>query len=139
MNELRLALGARDSRLDGGVVLPVGTALFGVRVPGAAALEAAIETVEDAVMPRQRGLPRGAVLVVAAPGVPLASVIGAVQPPVDGRWRLDAVEQAFGALAAVAQGRPAGAWAIDGPAAAALLIVRELMHHAGLAALRIED
>jgi hypothetical protein len=138
MNTVRLALGARDSLLDGGVVLPVGTALFGAGRPGAAALEAAIETVEDAVMPRQRGLPRGALLVVAAPGVPLASVIGAVQAPVDGTWSLDAVKQAFGALAAVAQGRPAAAWAIDGPTAAALLIVRELMHHAGLAALRID-
>ena len=53
----------------------------------------------------------------------------------------DAVERLFNRLVARAEGRPASqdALPVDGPSAARLLIVRELLHHWSLDGLRLTD
>lgn len=85
-------------------------------------------------MPLARIIPRGPMLCVRCEGVgaPRLSPHGAGEP--SQAMRLDDVEAAFSRLAAIAQGRPVGENAdLAAPStAAALLIVRELMHHTGL-------
>lgn len=94
------------------------------------ALEAAIETVEDAVMPLAAQLPRPAELWLGAGTGALAAGIGAAGDVLD----IDTVEAAFARLADLALGRPAAQAGVpdDAGFAAALLVLREAMHHLGL-------
>lgn len=100
---------------------------FRTSPPRPAELEIAIERIEDQVMPLARIIPRGPVLCVRCEGA------GAPRLSPQA-LRLDDVEAAFSRLAAIAQGRPVGEDAdlIVPRTAAAVLIVRELMHHTGL-------
>ena len=132
-----LGHGAPDVELDLGWS-HIAPGPFASTPPRPAELERAIEFVEDQVMPLARIIPRGPVLCARCegPGAPeLAKMVGSVLP---GCTTVDAglpdIEAAFARLAAIAEGAPAGQ---DEPltrpeGAAALLIVRELMHHAGL-------
>lgn len=100
------------------------------RPVSALALEAAIESIEDAVMPLAASVPRDGVLVLAMAGAPAALR----EALVTDSFGLDAVERAFSRLSDLALGRPAAhAGVSDDPAfAVALLIVREAMHHLNL-------
>lgn len=96
--------------------------------------EQAIERVEDAVMPARAQLPAtfrlqtddALLRALAAHAVP------AVAPNNESAWlSAEAVEHLFSRLAARAEGRPASQddLPVDGPSAARLVIVRELLHH----------
>lgn len=101
-------------------------------------LEEAIATVEDAVMPLHRLLPPGATLVAALPSlIPLLDAGAGATPTL--QHDITAVERAFDRLAAVSLGRPLShdpAMA-DPAVAAALLVLREVMHHLGFDEVRL--
>jgi hypothetical protein len=138
-NSVRLTLGEQTSLVQARGVQPAGHRLelgtlnvlpgpFRHDPPRASELEAAIEFVEDVVMPIARRLRAGATLESAdALALRIAALAtGADQPD---SISLEAVESQFGRLAMAAQ---RGAWsgeAMDGPTAAYLLILREVMHH----------
>ena len=115
--------------------LPVGTAavsaLWRREPPNEGELEAAIDLVEEAVMPLAKAIPGRAVLVA---GDEMARMLVGVSTGCDASQAasLDAVEARFGQLALAAQ---RGAWTredrMDPSTSAGLLILRELMHHAG--------
>ena len=108
--------------------------------PSPLEIERAIERVEDAVMPARARLP--AALRLQTSDARLRALVGAAgaaraDAPV---WLdIDAVEQLFNRLVARAQGRPASQdpLPVDGPSAARLVIVRELLHHWRLDGLRL--
>lgn len=108
--------------------------------PSPLEIERAIERVEDAVMPARARLP--AALRLQTDDARLRAMVGAAgaaraDAPV---WLdIDAVEQLFNRLVARAQGRPASQdpLPVDGPSAARLVIVRELLHHWRLDGLRL--
>jgi hypothetical protein len=90
-------------------------------------LEAAIEHVENAVMPLARRV---------IPSVSL-HLGGEFARLADSLHTLDDVEARFGALAAASQrGWAAGEEPVDHRDAAALLILREFMHHLSITAVR---
>ena len=97
------------------------------RPPTALALESAIESIEDAVMPLAPAMPEHAALVLREGNAPegLHQALGA------GPFDLQAVEAAFDRLAHLALGRPAALAGVpdDADFALGLLIVREAMHH----------
>jgi exopolyphosphatase/pppGpp-phosphohydrolase len=120
--------------------LPLGSARtardhFRSTPPSAADLEAAIEAVEDVVMPLHRQMAPGARL--ASDDATLLSTLYALARgalPEAGRpatLGIDEVERVFNRLADVATGRPAASAGLpqDSGFAASLLILRELMHH----------
>lgn len=84
-------------------------------------LEAAIDTVEDALMRPHPPLPAGRVLWPAG-------AFGCVLPLVAGATRED-VEALFQQFAAVSLGRPGAGLPQDAASTAAILVLRELMHH----------
>ena len=108
--------------------------------PSPLEIERAIERVEDAVMPARARLP--AALRLQTDDARLRAMVGAAgaaraDAPV---WLdIDTVEQIFNRLVARAQGRPASQdpLPVDGPSAARLVIVRELLHHWRLDGLRL--
>ena len=108
--------------------------------PSPLEIERAIERVEDAVMPARARLP--AALRLQTSDARLRAMVGAAgaaraDAPV---WLdIDTVEQIFNRLVARAQGRPASQdpLPVDGPSAARLVIVRELLHHWRLDGLRL--
>ena len=108
--------------------------------PSPLEIERAIERVEDAVMPARARLP--AALRLQTSDARLRAMVGAAgaaraDAPV---WLdIDTVEQLFNRLVARAQGRPASQdpLPVDGPSAARLVIVRELLHHWRLDGLRL--
>ena len=109
--------------------------------PSPLEIERAIERVEDAVMPARARLP--AALRLQTGDARLRALVGAAagaaraDAPV---WLdVDAVEQLFNRLVARAQGRPTSQdpLPVDGPSAARLVIVRELLHHWRLDGLRL--
>lgn len=138
-SSLRLMLGERTGRVlagtgdSAGYPLALGTlnvlpGPFRQNPPQESELEAAIEFVEDVIMPLAKRLPAGAML---ESGDPLALRIAALSSGAEKpkAVTLVAVEALFGRLAIAAQ---RGAWigeAMDGPMAAYLLILREIMHH----------
>ena len=95
--------------------------------PTALELEQAIETIEPEIMALRLHLPAGTLIVL---GGAWPQALAATDP---GLHR-DAVENLFQHLAAIAQGRPAGIDALptDPTFFAAVLLLRELMHHLGL-------
>lgn len=113
---------------------------FASEPPRALELEAAIEIVEEQLMPLVRAVPRPAELSTTASGVDLHAAIAAAlgrAPSVP--VRIDEVEAAFSHLASLAVGMPPRGDDLlrHAGAAAALLILREWMHHAGFDAVRL--
>ncbi len=109
--------------------------------PTERALEQAIASTEDALMPWIPALRQDSLEVlecVDAALVPLPGVLGYPQQPI---WELDIeeVERAFNQLAQVAAGMPAKSLGLPERAdfVAALVVVRELMHHVGWQQLRL--
>ncbi len=103
----------------------LGRAHFRHQPARPAELEAAIDTVEDALMRPHPPLPADRVL---WPTGGFARVL----PLVGGDTRED-VEALFQQFAAVALGRPGAGLPEDGAPTAAILVLRELMHHLGFA------
>ena len=97
--------------------------------PRALELEDAIQAVEDEIMPLWRVLPRGGML-CSADGLlrEMAVLSGSATAT---QLSLDDVEHLFNRMTAIAMGRPAGQDLLrnGGDLAAALLILREFMHH----------
>jgi exopolyphosphatase/pppGpp-phosphohydrolase len=143
---IRLHIGAMETVLsisvplevDTELVMPIGTVTTGRTYfrhdpPTALEIEHAIEAVEDALEGIGPALPAGATLQSADPLIGrIARLAGAGAGParelVLGR---DLVERSFDRLVAVSAGRPSTQDAIptDPEFAAALLILRECMHH----------
>ena len=107
-------------------------------------VEQAIEAVEDAVMPARAQLPatfrlqtgdallRALAAHAAQPAVPHAAPHAGTDAAPEPQWlSIDAVEHLFTRLAARVEGRPASQddLPVDGPSAARLVIVREMLHH----------
>jgi hypothetical protein len=145
-----LELGASASRIrierngaTNDLPLPIGTsivsALFQRDPPRESELEAAIDLIEQAVMPLAKVMPRQAVLVA---GNELARNLASASTGSDGsRFALlVAVEARFEQLAQAA-GR--GMWdrdnRMDSAIAAGLLILREFMHHSGFERIELRE
>ncbi len=109
--------------------------------PSPLEIEHAIERVEDAVMPARARLPAALRLQTgdARLRALVGDVAGAARADAPVWLDIDAVEQLFNRLVARAQGRPASQdpLPVDGPSAARLVIVRELLHHWRLDGLRL--
>lgn len=109
--------------------------------PSPLEIERAIERVEDAVMPARARLPAALRLQTgdARLRALVAAAAGAARADAPVWLDVDAVEQLFNRLVARAQGRPASqdSLPVDGPSAARLVIVRELLHHWRLDGLRL--
>lgn len=147
---LRLHLQGNPIRLQppqgAAVVLPLsldGLLAAGLEnfPPGGAALEQAIQQVEDALMPAIPALrDRPATLLECADPVlaPLLPAAGR-DPLAAATLSIAEVENVFDRLARVAAGVPARSLGLPGQPrfAAALVVVRELLHHVGLPALRV--
>ncbi|MCG2591929.1 hypothetical protein LZ009_03965 [Ramlibacter sp. XY19] len=122
------------------VVAPVGPQLLVDAVlrhapPTALEAETAIEVIEDAVMPLHRRLPGGGELLVRG-GAEVQALLQIAGATLDA----DTIEALFTRAAAVAQGRPAASEPVLAQPAvfACLLILREVLHHLGFPALRLE-
>ncbi len=104
---------------------------FARGAPTALGLESAIETVEDAVMRLPAGIAGTSRLWSTDPALRAIAAAAGHPPGVDARLDLDAIERVFDRLAARALGRPVSQDTLPpgGDFAAALVIVRELMHH----------
>ena len=106
---------------------------FGHALPAALQLENAIAKVEDAIMPVGQHLPAGAQVLCTDDTVLRELIHAATGQPEALSASRAAIEALFSDLARQAQG---GAHAVHLPAtpqaAAALLIVRECMHHWGM-------
>lgn len=114
---------------------------FPTEPPRALDLELTIERVEDRLMPLVRHLPPGLLLQAHAPGVDLRAAIESAQGrPLGPTLTVAEVEAAFSHLSALASGRPPrpNEPLSRGREAAALLILREWMHHAGFATVSFE-
>lgn len=115
-------------------LLAAGLSVF---PPGEAALEQAIQRVEDALMPAIPALRQpGATGLECAD--PLLAASGRA-PGTVATLSIDDVEEVFNRLARVAAGVPAHSLSLPAHPgfAAALVVVRELLHHVGLPALRL--
>lgn len=115
--------------------------------PSEVALERAIADIEDALMPQipaLRAHPHMQLACADAVLEPLIQLLALPSRPVQVRvWMLEIeqVEHAFNQIARVAAGLPANAVGLtERPEfVAALLVVRELMHHVGWRQLRLGD
>ena len=141
MDSIFLSLGDTELTLDIGPQqhrLPIGIATlvkaFGQRLPNALMLENAIADVEDAVMPAGRWLPAGASLLQTADPLLRQLIHGATADPQATQASREAIENLFELLARQAQqpGHADPQLPQTAEHAAALLILREAMHHWGL-------
>ena len=109
--------------------------------PSEQALEQAIASIEDALMPWIPALRQDSLEVLECADPALAPLPGMLGYPQQAIWELgiDEVEQAFNQLAQVAAGMPARSQGLPERAdfVAALVVVRELMHHVGWEQLRL--
>lgn len=126
------------------LVLPIGAlktaqTFFRRSPPTPLEMENAIATVEDEVMRLPALLPPRSTLWSADPLVRDIALVAGVAPGTCMMLPLEHMEQTFERLAAVAEGRPAVLEGLpDSTAfAAALLILREFMHHLGFSAIRV--
>ena len=128
--------------------LPIGIETlahaFDNRMPSALALENGIAEVEDAVMPAAQWLPAQVQTLCTADPLLRQLVLSATGGPVHPGPQLatrDAIEHLFAVLVGQAeQGLHAGhAQPQDVQAAAALLILRECMHHWGMLQVQLLD
>lgn len=118
------------------LVMPIGTVKTGSGyfrhgLPSVLEIEHAIEAIEDALSRIQAAVPAGSTLQTADPLIGrIAETAGVAAGPETVLGR-ELVELAFNRLAAVSAGRPPAQDAIptDPEFAAALLILREFMHH----------
>jgi exopolyphosphatase/pppGpp-phosphohydrolase len=116
--------------------LPLGAertarAQFKTMPPTPLAMENAIQLVEDVVMPLRALVPRDAHLFSADTAVQEIALLSGVPHDLPQTLSLEAMERTFNRLSAVVEGSPAahqGLPASNG-FAAALLILREFMHH----------
>ena len=101
--------------------------------PGEAAIERAIATTEDALMPHVAALRAHPLEVLWVADDGLAALPTLLGDEARTRWHIDAVERAFNLLADVAAGLPAHRAGLPAQPRfiAALVVVRELMHHVG--------
>jgi len=101
--------------------------------PSALEMETAIAAVEDVVMPALRQLPAGLALHTSDAAVRRIAQLAGVPDGPRMLLSIDVMEACFDRLAAVVQGRPSTQDVLptDNGFAAALLILRELMHHLG--------
>lgn len=110
--------------------------------PDAAALETAIALVEDALMPQLPALAGDASGVICGDQPPLQQLASLDGEPSGWPVWLSTgdVERLFARLASAAGGVPLPHAGLpdDPPLCALLLVVRELMHHAGLEGIRID-
>lgn len=116
--------------------LPLGTERtareqFKTSPPTPLAMENAIQVVEDVVMPLHTGIPRGAQLFSADAAVLEITRLSVAGTDLPLSLSLDEMEHSFNRLAAVVQGSPAAQQGLpeSNTLAAALLILREFMHH----------
>lgn len=119
-------------------VLPLGTltiseACFGSTPPTAIELEAAIDAIETVLMPVSPGLGGEGPLLTDDPESRALAEFAGFAPGALARLDIADVERQFNRLVSVAHGRPAASEGLPlrGSFAANLLILRELMHHAG--------
>lgn len=110
--------------------------------PTAREMEGAIDLVEEAVGPARERLPPRMRLVVSGEVVREIARVAAVAPGSAGQASslgVDAVERAFNRLVNVVEGHPASHEGVPESAsfAAALLVLREVMHHLGLEAVEL--
>jgi exopolyphosphatase/pppGpp-phosphohydrolase len=139
-----LHIGARQSGIALGQglqpelvkLLPLGTertALekFRTTPPKPLDMEHAIELVEDVVMPLQKLVTRGAQLFSADAAVQEIALHAGIAPAVPQTLSQEALERLFNRLTAVVEGSPAAHQGLpdSNRFAAALLILREFMHH----------
>jgi exopolyphosphatase/pppGpp-phosphohydrolase len=117
-------------------LLPLGTertarAHFHTTPPTPLAMENAIQGVEDVVMPLHKLVPHGAQLFSADTDVQEIARQSGVAPAIPQTLSLDAMERTFNRLTAMVEGSPAAHQGVpaSNPFAAALLILREFMHH----------
>lgn len=126
------------------LVLPVGAqkiarAFFRRSPPTPLEMENAIATVEEEVMRLQALLPPHSQLWTSDPLARDIALLAGVPPAPCMVLTLDAMEQTFERLAAVAEGRPVALEGLPESTvfAAALLILREFMHHLRFSALHV--
>ena len=145
MTEVALSLGAQTLTLTvGGAqhLLPTGIAplVTGFRhhMPSALALENAIADVEDAVMPAGQWLPAGASLLQTADPLLLQLIHSATGNPQATQASREAIENLFEVLArqSLQPGHVDAQLPQSPELAAALLILREAMHHWGMSTLQ---
>jgi len=129
---------------SGGVRIAPGSARlvrehFGPHVPLQMALESAIAAIEEELASVPRML-HGASIASSDPALHAIAAAAGMDDTASTLHR-DAVEHAFARLAAVAGGRPAGFDSLseDPHLAAALLLVRELMHHLDIATITLRQ
>jgi hypothetical protein len=122
--------------------LPLGSftqllALLPHEPPTAGELENAIAEIEDRLMPVLKALPAARRL--SSDEALLHELAAHMTPPATTTLDIDAVERLFNRLADVASGLPAARAGIppERAFAAALLLVREVMHHGGFPALAL--
>jgi exopolyphosphatase/pppGpp-phosphohydrolase len=117
-------------------LLPLGTertarAHFHTTPPTPLAMENAIQWVEDVVMPLHTLVPQGAQLFCADTAVQEIALQSGVAPAIAQTLSLEAMERTFKRLIAMVEGSPAAHQGLPATNyfAAALLILREFMHH----------
>ena len=112
-------------------------------LPTAGEVEACIAEVEDILMPRIAAWPRTGLLrshdAEARHLAEAAAAAGHSAQPLPLTLSIDAVEEVFNRLADVLGGMPAARLGIPGRPEfiAYLIVLRELMHHAGFVSLRV--
>lgn len=135
----RSALFSEDGR-PVSAALPLGAALLRERwlrhdPPQPQELEAAIEAVEDLVMPMHGRWAAADALHVTATDASLQGIAALGQS-----FTRDELEALFNRAAAIVLGRPSGSdpQLADASVVAGLLILREVMHHLGFTRLRLQ-
>lgn len=151
-NLVLLHIGAEQTGLAVGIAeqplafhaLPLGSERtardhFRTTPPTPLAMENAIATVEDFVMPLRPALPRDAVLFTQDAALREIATLSGVSGKA--ALSLEAMERCFDNLAAVVSGTPAARMGLPetGAFAATLLILREFMHHMQFAQLQVLD
>ena len=104
-------------------------------------LEHAIELAEEAVMPLAKQFAHGPLLELRGQGATVVSeALAAAGIPAD-QLSVDEVEGLFNRLVALSMGRPIGQEALAGSRElfAAMLLLREFMHHLGFSVVKISD
>ena len=123
--------------------MPIGSSvvaqLFRSDPPTERELESAIDLVEEAVMPLAKEVPPGSALIAGDALTCEVAALSAGDQAVD-RVSIDAVEGLFDQLArAGRRGTWVGTARMDATVAAAVVILREFMHHAGFRSIQLRD
>lgn len=145
MNAVALRIGADTAWLEaptGAVALALGerglvAGCFGGGFPDAAALEQGIAVVEDELMRHGRPAFADADWTITDAGLHAVAALADPASPVT--LDLAQVERLFSRLAAMSEGSPASHQGLprDAGFAARLLVLRELMHHWRIPAIRV--